>query len=92
MALVEVAMEDAPKTTEMNNVLLNRQRKAKRLKLEIAKEKILQKATENYIEAVVLLIFLIYQYLILPTIVSHSFNEYGHIVGYWCFLYDSWYL
>ena len=52
MALVKVAMEDAPKSTEMNNVLLNRQRKAKRLKLEIAKEKILQKATENYIEAV----------------------------------------
>ena len=36
----------------MNNVLLNRQCEAKRLKLEIAKEKILQKATENYIEAV----------------------------------------
>ena len=52
MALVKVAMEDAPKTTEMNNVLLNRQREAKKLKLEIAKEKILQKATENYIEAV----------------------------------------
>ena len=45
-------MEDAPKTTETNNVLLNRQREAKRLKVEIAKEKILQKATENYIEAV----------------------------------------
>ena len=52
MALVKVAMEDAPKTTETNNVLLNRQREAKRLKVEIAKEKILQKATENYIEAV----------------------------------------
>ena len=52
MALVKVAMEDAPKTTEINNVLLNRQREAKRLKVEIAKEKILQKATENYIEAV----------------------------------------
>ena len=49
MALVKVAMEDAPRTTEMNNELLNRQCKAKRLKLEIAKEKILQKATENYI-------------------------------------------
>ena len=52
MALVKVAMEDAPKTTETNNVLLNRQREAKRLKVEIAKEKILQKATENYIEGV----------------------------------------
>ena len=52
MALVKVAMEDAPRTTETNNELLNRQCKAKRLKLEIAKEKILQKATESYIEAV----------------------------------------
>ena len=52
MALVNVAMEDTPRTSETNNVLLNRQREAKRLKVEIAKEKVLQKATENNIEAV----------------------------------------
>ena len=52
MSLVNVAMEDAPRTSETNNVLLNRQRKAKRLKAEIAKEKVLQKATNNHIAAI----------------------------------------
>ena len=52
MALVKVAMEDAPRTSETNNVLLNRQREAKRLKAEIATEKVLQKATDNHIEAI----------------------------------------
>ena len=51
IALVKVAMEDAPRTRNANNLLLSKQREAKREKAEIAKRMILQKATETYIDA-----------------------------------------
>ena len=52
MSLINVAMEDAPRTSETKKVSLNRQRESNRLKAEIAKEKVLQKATDNHIEAI----------------------------------------
>ena len=44
-------MEDAPRARNVNNLLLSKQRQAKREKAEIAKQMILQKATETYIDA-----------------------------------------
>ena len=44
-------MEDAPRAQNVNNSLLSKQRQAKREKAEIAKQMILQKATETYIDA-----------------------------------------
>ena len=51
IALVKVAMEDAPRAQNVNSLLLSKQREAKREKAEIAKHMILQNATETYIDA-----------------------------------------
>ena len=45
-------MEDAPSTRSLNNSLLEKQRKAKQQKAELAKMKIYERATEDYIDAV----------------------------------------
>ena len=55
ISLVLTAMEDAPRTRRENRSLLNRQCKAKQMKEEMIKEKGLQKATEEYIDAIKLL-------------------------------------
>ena len=52
ISLVLTAMEDAPRTRRENRSLLNRQCKAKQMKKEMIKEKGLQKATEEYIDAI----------------------------------------
>ena len=52
ISLVLTAMEDAPRTRRENRSLLNRQCKAKQMKEEMIKEKGLQKATEEYIDAI----------------------------------------
>ena len=52
ISLVLTTMEDAPTTRKENMLLLNRQCKAKQMKEEIMKEKGLQKATEEYIDAI----------------------------------------
>ena len=50
--LVRLGMEDAPSTRSLNNSLLEKQRKAKQQKAELAKMKIYERATEDYIDAV----------------------------------------
>ena len=49
-AIVEVAMRDAPATREQKNDDLKLQAKARRKKEELTKQKIMDKATEEYIE------------------------------------------
>lgn len=51
-AIVSVAMQDAPKTRQRNNKDLEVQAKARKLKDDLAKEKSLEKASEEYIDAV----------------------------------------
>ena len=52
IALVLVAMEDAPRTRTENMESLDAQRKAKRAKAEILKQAGMEKATEEYIDAI----------------------------------------
>jgi hypothetical protein len=49
--IIMVAMTDAPATRKRNNEDLERQAKARRIKEELIKEKGLEKATEDYIDA-----------------------------------------
>ena len=50
--LVRVGVEDAPITRRTNNSLLEKQRKARHEKAELARMKIYERATEDYIDAV----------------------------------------
>ena len=50
-AIITVATTDAPATLKRNNDDLERQAKARRIKEELIKEKGLEKATEEYIDA-----------------------------------------
>lgn len=54
-AIVKVAMRDAPATRERNNNDLELQAKARRKKDELAREKNMENATEEYIEAMYLI-------------------------------------
>ena len=54
-AIVEVAMQDAPETRERNNKDLEDQAQHRRLKEEMAREKNMEKATDEYIEALYLI-------------------------------------
>ena len=54
-AIVEVVMQDAPETKERNNKDLEEQAQHRRLKEEMAREKNMEKATDEYIEALCLI-------------------------------------
>ena len=54
-AIVKVAMRDAPATRERNNKDIELQAEARRIKEELEKGKNMEKATEEYVEAVYLI-------------------------------------